>query len=115
NGRYLLLYQTNSGRRYVVTDATGIRCAIYHREARVVSSHLSLLSLNIPHYSKVRDARQFRFGFPGRQTPLRSTYLLTPNTKLDVDYWVPRRYWPLTPLPSMGLDEAADLVESRLA
>src|SRR5690606_24801235 len=108
NGRYVLLYQTDSGRRYLLTDATGIRCAIYHREARVVSSHLRLLSLNTPERSKARDSRPFRFGFPGRQTPLRDTYLLTPNTKLDFDNWKPERYWPTAPIPSMDLAEAAE-------
>lgn len=115
NGRYLILYQTNSGRRHALTDATGIRCAIYHREARVISSHLTLLSLNTPQHSKERDTRSFRFGFPGRQTPLKDAYLLTPNTKLDFDGWIPLRFWPTTPIPRMNLVEATELVESRLA
>lgn len=114
NGRYLLFYRTRDGEHHILTDAAGIRGTLYHHgTARSVSSHLGLLALNGAR-GETPDTRAFKFGFPGRHTPLSNVYLLTPNTKLHFASLTPQRYWPLTPIAPMAVEPAAEFVEERL-
>ena len=114
NGRYILLYCTAEGHSYLLTDATGMRCALFCSVAhRTIASHLELVALDAGIASREND-RQSKFGFPGRQTPFRGVYLLTPNTKLNLATMKPERYWPMTALPRMELAAAANLVAERL-
>src|SRR5690606_15856613 len=94
--------------RYLLTDATGIKSAYYYyREKRLVSSHLKLAALNARH-AEQRDAMPFRFGFPGHWTPCKNIYIVTPNTKLDLERFRCSRFWPTKPVSPRSVQEAAD-------
>jgi len=114
NGRYVMLYRTTEGRVFFLTDATSMRCGFFHfGRHRTISSHLELAAIDAGISGREND-RKSKFGFPGRQTPYKGIYLLTPNTKLNLVTMQPERYWPTKPLPPMELAAAASLVAERL-
>lgn len=114
NGRFVILYRRGDDGHHVVGDATGLRTALYHfGEAGTVASHINLLVAGAASHEP-RDARQFKFGFPGRLTPVRNVFVLTPNTKLDLKRRQVSRFWPTHPVAERSLDEAATQIAERL-
>lgn len=114
NGRYVLIYRRRDGQHYILTDAAGIRGTLFHRgRGRTICSHLALLAVG-PAKHETPDNRPFKFGFPGRMTPLSNVYLLTPNTKLHFESFRPERYWPTKEIISKPLEYVADFIGERL-
>ncbi len=106
-GRYVVFYRRGDRER-VVTDATGMRMAMYALGTRVIASHTGLIGANVPEPA-VRT-RAYQWGAPGNRTPVEGIRVLTPNTKLDLGSWRVSRYWPRRALEMMEVDAAARLV-----
>lgn len=114
NGRYVLIYPGDDGRPYLLHDATGMRSVMFHVGEQVtVSSHLRLLEIDVARFGE-RDARDFKFGFPGRLTPNRAVRALTPNTRLCLSTGNVARFWPTQAVEKMSLSEAAHKVGTLL-
>jgi hypothetical protein len=109
-GRYVVIYRRSGGPAQLLTDATGMRCALYyHQEAKIVASHAGLAQLNGEKATPPAKPISGKFGLPGLKTTLQNVHILTPNTKLPLNTFKPVRYWPTFPLAELRTEEAADL------
>lgn len=113
-GRFVLAYGREDGGRFLFTDTVGMKSTFYFKGAdRIVSSSPQLLFENAPDAEK-RPEIPLKWGYPGRCSPVKDAFLLTPNTKLDLSDFNVHRFWPRAPIPRRSLEEATDLVEKYL-
>jgi hypothetical protein len=114
-GRYVVIYSRAGGPTQLLTDATGMRCALYyHQEAKIITSHAGLAQLNGEKATPPPKQIIGKFGLPGLKTTLQNVYILTPNTKLPLNTLKPVRYWPTAPLVELHPKEAAACFGSTL-
>lgn len=114
-GRFVIAYRKSSGESFLLTDAAGMRSALYATGAeKVVASHMMLAVLNSDS-APLREDIRFKFGYPGVRTPRKNIRVLTPNTKIDLGSFTIERYWPLSPLSPLGIDEAVFQFRRRLS
>ncbi|WP_315646805.1 tetratricopeptide repeat protein [Limnospira sp. PMC 1042.18] len=113
-GRFVIAaYQPEVG-LFILTDATGMKSAFYYnQEAKIVGSHAQLVAENAQNAER-RTPITFKFGYPGIQTPFHNIFLLTPNTQLNFDNFVIRRFFPVSPLVSLSLEQAVEMVTQYL-
>ena len=113
-GRFVLAYRRADGQQFLLTDAVGMKSTFYYRgRDKIISSSPQLLLENAPDAEK-RPEIPLKWGYPGRCSPVRDAFLLTPNTKLDLADFGVHRFWPRAPIPRRSLEEATDLVEAYL-
>jgi hypothetical protein len=118
-GRYVLAYKRAEEPPSLLTDAGAMKTAYrYAVERRLVGSHMQLVADNAAH-ATARPRIPFKWGYAGLRTPLKNIFLLTANTKLDLDHFTVSRYWPAGPLPPMAVPdasvEAKTLMQASLA
>lgn len=113
-GRHVIAYRRGDGRAFLLTDAVGVK-STFHRlgRDRIIASSPRLLLDNAAD-AELRPDLPLKWGYPGRCSPVRDAFLLTPNTRLDLDDFTIHRFWPRGPLPTHSLEEATDLVEGYL-
>lgn len=107
-GRYVMVYGRDDQPAKLLTDAAGMRTALYYfRERKIVSSHARLLRLNAAHaHPRKCDAK---YGFPGADTPFEGVRFLTPNLALDLGSFSTDRFWPRGKLSDIEIGEATEL------
>ncbi|WP_434222626.1 tetratricopeptide repeat protein [Limnospira platensis CENA597] len=113
-GRFVIAaYQPEVG-LFILTDATGMKSAFYYnQEAKIVGSHAQLVAENAQNTER-RTPIPFKKGYPGIQTPFHNIFLLTPNTQLNFDNFSIRRFFPVSPLISLNLEQAVERVAEYL-
>ncbi len=112
-GRYVILYGDRES-EHILTDATGMKMAMYHDgETRVVGSHVDLILRNVPE-KLARDRKFWMWGYPGNRTPVEGITLLTPNTRLNLRTFKVKRYWPRAPIPGLPIGHAADTLAQTM-
>lgn len=127
-GRWLLVAEYGE-RAYLITDALGLRHALYTQEPDAAGPWVmsqaglaaQLLGLAPDEQAEafldsyvVRAARP-EYYWPGTSTPLRGLRHLLPNHYLDLGSGEVKRYWPAQPLPSCSPDEAAERVAALMS
>lgn len=113
-GRYVLMWKKD-GKLWMVTDATGMKPAYYYnQEEKIISSHVNLVRWN-GKYADAASKIAMKFGYPGIRTPITNVFLLTPNSKLDINTMSPVRFWPKAPIGSLKLNDAVDQVRSYVS
>jgi hypothetical protein len=113
-GRYVVVCAGTKGERFVVTDATGMKSALYLAGAdRVVASHSALLKENVPG-ATLRKELSIKFGYPGLRCPVQDAFFLSPNTKLSLTDFSVTRFWPLRPIEKRSLEDATRRVRANM-
>ena len=113
SGRYVLIYKRGGAPAKFLTDATGMRCALYYnQECRVISSHARLIQINSEHAPDSSNPYSPKFGYPGIKTPLDNVYFLSPNTLINMDSFSVERYWPITHIEQLDTEVAAEQFRS---
>lgn len=100
-GRFIIAYCYNEETHFY-TDACGMKSAFYNLVNKVVvSSHQNLVKqiTNSTEKSYIMDSYKqneisFSYGYPGRLTPHKNIYQLTPNTRLNLSSKKIERFFP---------------------
>lgn len=122
-GRWLVIAACDDG-LYLVTDALGLRRALYTQSAETQSLWvmsqpglaIDILGLAVDEQaaefldSYVVRARRPEYYWPGMSTPLRGLRHLLPNHTLNLRTGRANRYWPDGPLPALSVTEAVERI-----
>lgn len=106
-GRFLIAYYTHNLGPFAFTDATGMRSAFYSKNRKVIFSHPYMLG---KHPADV--IFKPKYGYPGNLTPIKDTFVLTPNTRITLFSCSISRFYPgLMEVDSghLSASQAADL------
>ncbi len=113
SGRYVVVFNDGSATR-ILADATGMKTIFYSRDGRFFASHARLIvdatGDNGPSPLLRMGRREFKFGFPGLETPFKSVRLLSPNTLFNISSKKVERFFPREELPELSFGDARDLV-----
>lgn len=122
-GRFALLV-FSEGEWEVFHDAIGSRSVFYHKEERLVASHIGLISsaldLKYADYfipfltSKNYQEKDVKY-LPGLWTPYENIRQLSPNTSLSTKNMKVSRYWPRAELKAgIEVEGAADTLTKHM-
>lgn len=101
SGRFIIIYKYRN-KCYFYHDACGMKSAFYtFAKNKIISSHYQLVKnisqeLEPSYISQVskEEKELFSYGYPGRTTPTKNIFHLTPNTRINITESRIERYFP---------------------
>lgn len=127
-GRWLLVAACDDG-FYLLTDALGLRQALYYAAPEghgvwamsQAGLAIDVLGLAVDEQaqefldSHVVRARRPEYYWPGMRTPVRDLHHLLPNHVLNLINGKMTRYWPNQPLPVLALPQAVNRIATLIS
>ena len=110
-GRYIVIVG-NKDAISIYPDATAMRAVFYDPRSGVAGSHLKLVASTVGAEPRT-DGLPIPGFYPGHLTPFERIKILTPNFYLALNDMKMTRFWPLNPMPSATVAEAAKEVLVR--
>lgn len=101
SGRFILIYKYNND-IYFYHDACGMKSSFYFIKNKIIiASHYNLVKeiskqSELSYIASIPTSMKhpFSYGYPGRTTPTKDIFQLTPNTRINVSKLCIERYFP---------------------